>query len=175
MEYKLCNKCNKNKYEYEFYTRENGKKRNECIECCKRRISKWARDKYKNDKEFKYNKKMYYLENKEKRLKQIKEWAKNNPESRSKYCVSWRWKLRMEIINAYGGECVCCHENIPEFLQIDHINNDGYKMRKEKKQLVGGSLYRWLKINNYPKDNFQLLCGNCNFAKGHFGGCPHND
>jgi hypothetical protein len=25
----------------------------------------------------------------------------------------------------------------------------------------------------YPKDNFQLLCMNCNFAKGHRGECPH--
>ena len=31
----------------------------------------------------------------------------------------------------------------------------------------------WKKIkNNFPK-GFQILCHNCNIAKGHYGKCPH--
>jgi len=33
-------------------------------------------------------------------------------------------------------------------------------------------LYSWLKKNNFPK-GFQVLCMNCNFAKGKLGKCPH--
>src|SRR6266567_4357200 len=34
-------------------------------------------------------------------------------------------KLRREVLAAYGGKCVCCGESHPEFLAIDHVNNDG--------------------------------------------------
>ena len=52
------------------------------------------------------------------------------------------------------------------------MNNDGAKHRKEIGH--GGSLmYSWLIKNNFPP-GFQLLCMNCNFAKGIHGGiCPH--
>jgi len=33
-------------------------------------------------------------------------------------------------------------------------------------------LYRWLQKNNYP-DWFQVLCHNCNSAKGEFEICTH--
>lgn len=37
----------------------------------------------------------------------------------------------------------------------------------------GWNFYRWLKNNGFPKKDFQLLCFNCNCAKGFFGMCPH--
>lgn len=83
-------------------------------------------------------------------------------------------KLKIEVLTHYGGnppKCVCCGETHIEFLSIDHINGGGTKKRKETGG--GSSLYRWLKKNNFPKE-FQVLCMNCNFAKGHFGICPHN-
>lgn len=170
---KICTVCKIERNYTDFYFRYDSKKyRNECKICQRSRTSKWARARYpyiRNKLIEKYN------ENKEAVIKKVTIWAKNNPEKRRKYNVTWRWKLRKEIIIEYGGMCKCCGETIPEFLQIDHINNDGYKMRKEKKESSGGNLYRWLKKNNFPKDRFQLLCSNCNFAKGHFGGCPHND
>jgi len=175
MEIRICRICQEIKDITDFYKRENNKRRTECKMCQKKRVSKWARDRYKNNPEVKKRIIKYYEDNKELRLKQIKKWAKNNPEKRRRYNVSWRWKLRMDIIKAYGGKCACCGESIPEFLTIDHIANDGNKHREKDKTMQGGGLYRWLKKNNYPKDNYQLLCCNCNFAKGHFGGCPHND
>jgi hypothetical protein len=84
--------------------------------------------------------------------------------------MGYKRRLKLKIIEEYGGKCVCCGENRFEFLTIDHINGDGKQHRKE---LGANMLYNWLKKNNFPKDNFQLLCMNCNFAKGHFGKCPH--
>ena len=81
-------------------------------------------------------------------------------------------KAKLEVMEAYGSLCVCCGEKEMAFLTIDHINGGG----KEHRKLVGFGtrFYEWLKKNNYPKDKFQLLCMNCNFAKGKSGGfCPH--
>lgn len=87
---------------------------------------------------------------------------------------------RTMMIEAYGGKCVCCGETIPEFLTIDHINNNGAdhrrKIRPRRPEIGGGSgvdFYRWLRQHGYPQEEYQLLCYNCNCAKGYFGQCPH--
>ncbi len=79
-------------------------------------------------------------------------------------------KLKEEVFIAYGYSCNCCGENNKNFLQIDHI----YGITPETK-LTGPNLYRYLKKNNFPKYNFQLLCANCNWAKGIYGICPHKE
>lgn len=75
-----------------------------------------------------------------------------------------RAALRLETIEAYGGRCVCCGEDWPMFLTIDHIDGDGW-LEKGK----GWHLYKRLKSQGWPKDKYQLLCFNCNSAKGQ---CP---
>jgi len=75
---------------------------------------------------------------------------------------------RLEVLTHYGLFCACCGEDTFEFLQIDHINNDGARHRRE----VGRSLYSWLQKNGYPA-GFQTLCANCNIAKAQHGVCPH--
>lgn len=81
---------------------------------------------------------------------------------------------KRKVIEAYGGKCACCGENTIEFLTIDHINNDGAEDRKNNGNKIGGKLYRWLIKNNFPQNGYQILCYNCNCAKGFFGYCPHN-
>ena len=78
--------------------------------------------------------------------------------------VRYRWDLRMNIIEGYGGKCELCGEDNPYFLTLDHINGDGAEERK----ILGGQLavYRKLRDSNYPKDNYRLLCYNCNCALG---------
>ena len=79
--------------------------------------------------------------------------------------------------------CRCCGEsNHIEFLAIDHIA--GRKKMDSEPELVklgysskfktSNSLLLWLTKNNFPK-GFQILCHNCNFAKGHSkdNKCPH--
>jgi len=79
-----------------------------------------------------------------------------------------RIELRKEVLKHYGGKCACCGETTYEFLSIDHINGGGRKHREEIYRLI----CPWLKKNNYP-DGFQVLCFNCNQAKGIYGICPH--
>jgi len=80
---------------------------------------------------------------------------------------------KQAVIDAYGGRCACCGEDNPVFLSVDHINNDG-NLHRKKGGGMGSSLYKWLIKRNFPKDNFQLLCHNCNRGKHLNGGiCPH--
>ena len=97
----------------------------------------------------------------------MKIW-RSNPERQEKarqYARAYTRKIREAVLLAYGGKCVECGEDRYPCLEIDHINNDGAKHRKEIK-LQGGSnaLTQWLYRNNYPT-GFQLLCGNCHRIK----------
>jgi hypothetical protein len=89
------------------------------------------------------------------------------------YEAGKRQRLKAKVLQAYGGQCVCCGEDTPEFLTVDHINNDGAEHRRQLNMSSGGRFYRWLKTQGFPRDSFQLLCFNCNCAKGYFGECPH--
>jgi len=80
--------------------------------------------------------------------------------------------LKLQIIHEYGGKCVCCGITQIEFLTIDHIYGGGNKERREAGKGMC-ALYRQLIAQNFPKDRYQLLCFNCNIAKGFFGKCPH--
>ena len=83
-------------------------------------------------------------------------------------------KLRRLAFAAYCiGEvkCACCGEKEQRFLSLDHINGGGTKERKEGKG-GGHFAYRRLKKLGYPA-GYQILCYNCNFAKGVWGVCPH--
>lgn len=84
----------------------------------------------------------------------------------------YRVSLRMSTLAAYGGKCNCCGESREVFLALDHIHGGG---SEEADRLGGGTaLYRRLRNAGYPKDKYQLLCHNCNWAKHHTGGnCPH--
>ena len=106
-----------------------------------------------------------------------KVWQSNNKERCKKYSYEFNQRNKRIAFEHYGGvppKCTCCGEKEFEFLTIDHINNDG----KEHRKLIGAgsyALYRWLLKNNFP-DGFQIMCMNCNWAKGHHEKgwiCPH--
>lgn len=80
-------------------------------------------------------------------------------------------RLKMEVIQKYGGKCSCCKESNINYLTIDHISGNGNRHRKEITK--GKKLYRWLKHNNFPS-GFQVLCYNCNLGKNRYDICPHN-
>lgn len=84
-----------------------------------------------------------------------------------------RNKLRMDALTHYGGNpprCVCCNEDIIEFLCIDHIKGKGCAMRKVDPNQH--NIYQWLKSHGYPK-GFRVLCHNCNHATQRGKTCPH--
>ena len=78
---------------------------------------------------------------------------------------------RQICLNILGNDCACCKENIWQFLTLDHINNDGYLDKRNKKVITITSFYRF--INKEDILRFQILCMNCNYSKGHNGFCSH--
>lgn len=97
-----------------------------------------------------------------------KDWKKQQLRREKKH-----HELKIAALNAYGIICQCCKESEISFLTIDHIYNDGAKMKKIHG--VGHNFYQWLKNNNYPH-GFQVLCMNCNFSKYTNGGaCIHQE
>lgn len=101
-----------------------------------------------------------------------------NPERKHRGCPACRFlrnekrrQLKIKVMNIYGGvRCACCGDTHEEFLEIDHVNNDGKVHRK--KDRAARSLITWLRKHKYPP-GFQVLCRNCNMAKWKFGECPH--
>lgn len=84
-------------------------------------------------------------------------------------------RLKLEVITAYGGKCACpggCSITNPDWLSVDHIKGGGVQQRR-KLRLIGMDFYRWLKKHKFPKEDYRLLCYNCNLSRGHLGRCPH--
>lgn len=83
-------------------------------------------------------------------------------------------RMRLKALGAYGAQCTCCGEKRVQFLCFDHINNDGADHRRSifGHNTGGGHFAEWLIANNYPLI-VQVLCHNCNMAKGFYGVCPH--
>lgn len=94
-------------------------------------------------------------------------------EKRQEWQRTYIQKLRSDVLAAYGGACACCGETEPDFLTIDHVNNDGAAHRRALGTNSGHQVYRWLRDRGFPKEGFQLLCWNCNASKAHRGSCPH--
>lgn len=104
-------------------------------------------------------------------------WVKANPRANRECQNRGRnrryAKLRLEILKHYSGShpcCNCCGEERLPFLALDHIAGQG----NQHKKLVGRgeAFYRWIQKTQYPPI-FQVLCHNCNLAKGFYGQCPH--
>jgi hypothetical protein len=110
-------------------------------------------------------KKLYRLENKER----INDGQRHRMNKSNK-------GARMIVLQHYSRgvpQCACCGELIYEFLTMDHI--DGKKKWNHDLSYGGHKLYNWLINNEFP-DGFQVLCCNCNFARGKRDGngtCPH--
>lgn len=83
-------------------------------------------------------------------------------------------KRKVMVFEHYGKACVCCSENMLDFLTIDHKNNDGNNERwASGNRITGVHLYQKIIKSNYP-DTYQTLCMNCNFGKRmNKGICPH--
>lgn len=135
-----------------------------------------ARYRKKHAEAIKQRKRADYQKHKEKYRERSAKWRKNNPEKwKSMMRVSnscQRQRLRLEMTKAYGQKCACCGEDEVLFLELDHINNDGFSDRKING--AGVKLLCRLKKAGWPKDRYQLLCCNCNQGKKRNGGiCPH--
>lgn len=104
------------------------------------------------------------------------QWARDNAGRMSELGKISRDRLRLATLTAYGGKCACCGESRNEFLAIDHVNGGGNEHRRSlstnPRGGAGQTTYRWLRRAGYPP-GFQVLCHNCNMARGFYGHCPH--
>lgn len=100
------------------------------------------------------------------------QWNKENKNRRRTITNYAARRRRYKVIEHYSNgtmQCACCGESIYEFLTIDHIDNNGSQHRKE----IGRSdITSWIFENDFPP-GFQILCWNCNCAKGIHDSCPH--
>ena len=92
-------------------------------------------------------------------------------------------KLKIEVLGKYSNgkpECVCCGFRDIRVLEIDHIRpkmNRKYELTLSKlphvKKLAGVNLYSYIKKNNFPVGQYQVLCRKCNNSKADKPDCYH--
>lgn len=176
---KKCIKCLKEKPIEEFYAHAIAadKHSNRCKECDKARTRAWSKTLTK-EKIREYNQRAYKKNKKKINAYNLRKFYEKRDYYNAKRQVNakkYRELVREEVFNKYGGsppKCECCGEKHKEFFTIDHIDNNGTAHRKSLGIYGGFAFYCWLRKNNFP-DGYQVLCMNCNLAKGFRGGCPH--
>lgn len=169
MENKLCSKCGIEKSLNNFYydKSKTDKRHPECKSCFNQRMKETRK---MSAFKFRFNPYQKEWHRTYRRTEKYKKWRRVEL---TKQSIKAR-ELKREIVNHYGGKCACCGITEIAFLTIDHINNDGYKLRQANGQRLSGYFfYKKIIKENYPND-LQILCFNCNIARQHNGGvCPH--
>jgi len=141
------------------------------------------------------------LKNLEKHREGVRNWHNNNREYEKKYRVKNQEKIKQrslrykkensELIHQkdkqgreqrkilvigeysyYSYKCNCCGVSGIEFQTVDHEN--GRATMGHDRSVKGDKLYRLLIKQGFPP-GYQVLCWNCNAAKGLYGKCPHQN
>ncbi len=110
------------------------------------------------------------VENRERERQKTAAYYQNNKERINSQITNRRRGMRARILETLGAKCQCCGETEPVFLTIDHVQNDGALVRKKARHLI----YKNILDEGCPTDRYQILCWNCNSAKGILGACPHS-
>ncbi len=106
-----------------------------------------------------------------KAAEQMRAWRAGQGPKYAAYQRSYHRKRREQVIQHYGGRCICCGEDQFEFLALDHKNGGGNIHRAEIKAR-GNTLIGWVIAEGFP-DLFEIRCHNCNQARAFYGSCPH--
>jgi len=170
MKTKICSRCKLEKPIEEFYFSTRDGHQNVCKECKRATQRDYIA---RNKEKVAQTKKEWYNRTRDERNAHRRKYCKANPDKMKKYVKNQQAHLREVIITGYGGKCECCGESEPVFLDIDHINNNG-KLDRQRFNTCYRTFYRWLRDNGFPRNEYQLLCSNCNQGKRRNGGiCPH--
>lgn len=108
----------------------------------------------------------WYRNNRKKSIAVTKRWQKRNRKRLSDRQHVRDQERRRQVIEAYGGKCIRCGIDEWRLLVLDHVNDDGYKLRGKAHPQGGVTFMNWLIEQGYP-DIVQLLCHNCNALKAH--------
>ncbi len=96
-------------------------------------------------------------------------WKKKHPDKVRQYRQKRAAMIKKELIARYGSACNCCGEPREDFLSLDHVD---WRKGTLSAHREGRALWEWV-YTHKPTTGFQLLCFNCNMAKGFLGRCPH--
>ena len=135
--------------------------RNQCKKCHQKQKSAWSQANPERVRVSRHKHDALYAD-KIKEQKRI--WRKAHPDTHRDY----QRAARRKVIDHYGAVCVCCGESEYKFLAIDHVIPI-----KSSGQRSSTTVYQVIR-EGYP-NTFQILCHNCNLAKGFWGQCPHLD
>lgn len=103
-------------------------------------------------------------------------WINARPETRRAYSRQWGKRLRIRtlrvVARSRNPQCSCCGETEVDFLVIDHMNGGGSK----ESASYGNhrEFYQGIVQGKRDTSDLQILCANCNTAKGRAGTCPHH-
>lgn len=168
---KICTKCGESKPPEQFYAMKRSADGlyPHCRSCHLGYTANWAR--LHPDKKREYSKAHYWRNPDRKRAAALKYHYENRPTviSAGRVRARDRW---LRCIAGLGGACECCGEKNISMLEIDHRHGFGNAHRR----LAGGSVGVYCDIikRNFPKDEFGVLCCNCNQSKRRNGGlCQH--
>jgi hypothetical protein len=89
------------------------------------------------------------------------------------YGKKYRAQQKLAMLEAFGWKFQCCGEDNPHFLTLDHLDGGGSAHRAQYASNNNEQIYADAIREGFPKDKYQLLCINCNWAIGQFGECPH--
>ena len=174
--YKTCCRCRRSKSSADF--NRNSSKRDGLAPQCKECSAAYGKVWYQKNRKHKAElQRKWAQKNRDKINARRRDFFKyNNIKLRARQKRYYK-NLKLDMIAAYGGQCVCCGIKAPEFLSINHKDGKGHE---ERKKLYGSgqcgagvAFYARLKKRGWPKDNYELMCYNCNCSNGFFGYCPH--
>lgn len=136
-------------------------------DCGLKDLSEFYSDRTRHDRKCQYCKvcfKKRQAERREREPQKLRETARKS-----------YFKVKRQVMDQYGSVCQCCGEHRIEFLTLDHKHQNGADHRREiGYECSGYNFYLWLRKNGWPKNlGLQVLCANCNTARGAFGVCPH--
>lgn len=112
-------------------------------------------------------------------VKTAKDYYIRHKESISSHSSQYAAKIRTKVMSLYGDKCVCCGETYTGFLVLDHVIGGGTRHRSlvDKVYGRGSNFYKWIlryyhNTGTLPNEQLQILCSNCNMAKGINAKCP---
>ena len=179
---KICNRCKSKLPLSSFRPHLTQKYRASCLSCERaERKARWQLDERYREAILERTRLARLKNPEENKARSARYWGAMTPEqlifwrSRKSFLEKQRrHRVRWAVINHYSNGntcCACCGERTPEFLCLDHIEGGGTLHRKIT-GATGSALYHRLERLGFPP-GFQILCSNCNAAKGHYGKCPH--